>query len=82
MTKPDLFTLNCLVQSGAAPTGNAEPLSRVASSLVGQKSLGKAHVKIPSLPDLEREVEVRLSPGVPLSPRVRAAVLCVEDDKL
>lgn len=49
---------------------------------MGQKSLGKAHVKIPGLPDLEREVEVRLSPGVPLSPRVRAAVLCVEDDKL
>lgn len=42
---------------------------------MGQKSLGNAHVKIPSLPDLERKVEVRLSPGVPLSPSVRAAVV-------
>lgn len=47
-----------------------------------QKSVGKAHVKIPNLPDLERELEARLSAGVPLSARVRAAVLCVENDKL
>lgn len=82
MPEPGLFTLNYLAQSGAAPTGNAESLSRVAGSLVVHKSLGKAHVKIPNVPDLEREVEARLSAGVPLSVRVSAAVLCVEGDKL
>jgi len=44
--------------------------------------LRKAHIKIPHLPDLAWELEAGLSAGVPLSARVRAVVLCVEDDNL
>ena len=47
-----------------------------------QALLRKAHVKIPRLPDLEWELEAGVSAGVALSARVRAAVLCVEDDKI
>lgn len=80
-TKPDLFTLNYLHRVEQLQL-EIQTQGRIASSPVVQASLGKAHVKIPHLPDLERELETCLSAGVPFAARVRAAVLCVEDGKL